>query len=187
MLNVTNHTHPRRRNHVHDKFDILQPPLVKEMDGEVPVYVNACLSIFECPTDDPTLKRVRVDMKEVPDEDGIDALCTVLVAYCQNAPTRSILHIRHVETEHLNPPSMHSLLAIAGRLMENKDVVARNLRGTIIQGTRIDEPVRVAHALFKTVYKPARLFEIVDSDEASKAHVVALVQQRMKQKRVHNV
>ena len=157
------------------------------MDGEVPVYVNPCLSIHECPTDDPTLKRVRVDMKEVPDEDGIDALCTVLITYCQNASTRSILHIRHVETEHLNPPSMHSLLAIAGRLMEKKDLVARNVRGTIIQGTRIDEPVRVAHALFKTVYKPARMFEIVDSDEASEEITRALVQQRLKRRNAKGV
>lgn len=152
------------------------------MDGDVPIYANAYLSVYECPTCDPTLKRIRVDMTQMPSDNGIDALCTVLVTYSQNAPTRTLLHIRHVETENMQPPSMHSMLTIAGRLMENKELLERTLRGTIIQGTRIDDVVRMAYSLFKTIYKPERLFEIVDNDEACMEHVAALVQKRLKRK-----
>ena len=148
------------------------------------MYSNDYLTIYECTTDDPTLKLIRIDMTHMPDDDGINVLCTELVTYCQNATTRAIIHFRHVKTEDMQPPSMHSMFAIAARLMENQDAVNKTIRGTIIQGTRIDDTVRVAHSLFKNVYKPQRMFEIVDNDETSMAHIKDVVKSRLKRRNV---
>ena len=152
-------------------------------EKDLPVYVSDGASLYECETKDDTLKRLRMDMTHLPAEDKIDALCTVIATYFEHVPHRVVLHIRHVETSDMQPPSMASMISIAGRLMQHRDVVDRALRATIIQGTRIDDPGRVAHALFNTVYNPATPFEVVDCDEECARHIENLVRKRLTRKK----
>ena len=159
-------------------------------DGDLPVYAGDGASLYECETKDATLKRLRMDMTHLPADDKIDALCTVIATYFEHAPHRVVLHIRHVETSDMQPPSMASMISIAGRLMQHRDVVDRALRATIIQGTRIDDTVRVAHSLFKTVYNPATPFEVVDGEQECARHIDDLVRKRLtrtRQGRVKNM
>ena len=107
----------------------------------------------------------------MPVGDDLDAIMLMISTFIQHHEGRLAVHVRHVESDKLNPPNMQGMLSIVGKLMEMKDIVDTKLKGTIVQGTRIDDIVIMAKNLFLSLYKPKKPFDIVVTDKEVNHHV----------------
>jgi hypothetical protein len=116
------------------------------------------------PTSEPRIQILRMDVSEMPVGDDLDAIILMISTFIQHHEGRLVIHVRHVDTDKLNPPDMQGMLSIVGKLMEMKDVVDTKLKGTIVQGTCIDDIVIMAKNLYLSLYKPKKPFDIVASD-----------------------
>lgn len=115
-------------------------------------------------TSEPRIQIMRLDISEVPVGDDLEAVMLMMSTFIQHHEGRLVVHARHVETPELKPPNMQGMLSIVGKLMEMKDTVDTKLKGTIVQGTRIDDLVIMAKNLFLSLYKPKKPFDIVVTD-----------------------
>lgn len=116
-------------------------------------------------TSEPRIQILRMDISEVPVGDDLEAIMVMISTFIQHHEGRLVIHARHVETPELKPPNMQGMLSIVGKLMEMKDMVDTKLKGTIVQGTRIDDIVIMAKNLFLSLYKPKKPFDIVASEK----------------------
>ena len=127
------------------------------------------------PTSAPRLHLLRVDLTCVPTGDALDALVVDLSTFAQDHDERYVLHIRHVDSDTLQPPNLAELLALVGRLLDLKHLVDTKFRGTLVQGRHVDDVVRTAKNLFLGLYQPRRPFDIVASDAEAAAFVDAIL------------
>ena len=107
--------------------------------------------------------------------DDLDALIMILGTFVQHCDGRIIVHARHVVSERLDPPNLQTLILIVGKLLELKDTIDLKLKGTIVQGNRIDDLVLMSKNMFLQLYKPRKPFDIVDSTEGAKLFITNIV------------
>ena len=115
-------------------------------------------------TSEPRIQILRMDVREVPVRDDLEAIVLMVSTFVQHHEGRLVIHMRHVETDNLNPPDMQGMLSIVGKLMELRETFDTKLKGAIVQGTCIDDVVLLAKNLFLGLYKPKKPFDIVASD-----------------------
>lgn len=115
-------------------------------------------------TSEPRIRILRIDLESVPVDDDLDATLVMVSTFIKQYDGRLVLHLRHVETPELQPPDMKAMLSIVGGLMDMKEVIDTKLKGTVVQGTQVDDVARVAKNLFVHLYQPKRPFDLVASD-----------------------
>tara|TARA_B110001452_G_C15235891_1_gene427891 strand:+ start:671 stop:1066 length:396 start_codon:yes stop_codon:yes gene_type:complete len=106
-----------------------------------------------------------MDISQTPVGDDLEAIMLMISTFIQHHEKRLVIHARHVETPELKPPDLQGMLSIVGKLMELKDSIEKKLKGTIVQGTRIDDLVILTKNVFLGLYKPNKPFDIVASEE----------------------
>lgn len=133
-------------------------------------------------TSEPRIQILRMDISEVPVGDDLEAFILMISTFIQNHEGRLVLHARHVASDKLNPPDLQGMLSIVGKLMELKDMVDTKLKGTIVQGRRIDDLVIMTKNIFLSLYKPKKPFDIVAS-EGDAQHFLAGILEHEAEKR----
>lgn len=127
-------------------------------------------------TSEPRIQIMRLDISEVPVGDDLEAVMLMISTFIQHHEGRLVIHARHVETPELKPPNMQGMLSIVGKLMELKDMVDTKLKGTIVQGTRIDDLVIMTKNLFLSLYKPKKPFDIVVTEKEVKHFMAGILE-----------
>lgn len=101
------------------------------------------------------------------------ALDAILAWMCSEAaPPRVAVHID--ASAPLVPPDLPSIMHLAGRLLEARDLVQARLRGTCIQTHHVDGPTRFALDLFTSFYKPVRPMDVVEGPDAARRALARL-------------
>lgn len=116
-------------------------------------------------TSESRIQILCMDISQTPVGDDLEAIMLMISTFIQHHEKRLVIHARHVETPELKPPDLQGMLSIVGKLMELKDSIEKKLKGTIVQGTRIDDLVILTKNVFLGLYKPNKPFDIVASEE----------------------
>ena len=104
-------------------------------------------------------------MKTCPSNEEIDKMWTVLSTFIQNSPKRCILHMAHVETEDLDPPTASTMMHIATKLMQSEGKqICKKCKLILIQPKYIDNKVRFAKDLFRLYFSDMPL-KVSDREE----------------------
>ena len=108
----------------------------------------------------------------------VDLLCQKLVPHVEGHTHKFALHVKHVDTSELQPPSMKCMLDLCARVLAH-EALSRRMRGCVVQGRVVDDVVTTARNLFLTFYDPRGGLECVDSDEAAQGYLKQLVDKRL--------
>tara|TARA_B110001450_G_scaffold207090_1_gene197375 strand:+ start:5431 stop:5682 length:252 start_codon:yes stop_codon:yes gene_type:complete len=77
---------------------------------------------------------------------------------------------------------MQGMLSIVGKILELKDIVNTKLKGTIVQGTCIDDLVIMAKNMFLTIYQPKTPFDVVVTDEDVTKFMAKILEHELKKR-----
>lgn len=133
-------------------------------------------------TSEPRIGILRMDFSEIPVGDEMDAVILIISAFIKHHEGRLVIHARHVNSSKLIPPNMQGMLSIVGKILELKDIVNTKLKGTIVQGTCIDDLVIMAKNMFLTIYQPKTPFDVVVTDEDVTKFMAKILEHELKKR-----
>ena len=90
---------------------------------------------------------------------------------------RFVVWIKHVDSDTLTPPSMMVMLDLCAKLITT-DSISRKIRGCVVQGTVVDDVMRLARDTFVNLYNPRGGLECVCEDATARAYIDAVVKRR---------
>ena len=127
---------------------------------------------FECDTDavETAILTVRYDVAMTVFWCGIHRLPTdveleKIMSSCILAlnTSRLILHFEHVGDTALEVPSLDMIKNVVGTLLQTKDLLRKNLIGSIFEAQVLDDKTKVMRDLFLSIYKPIKPLCLTDS------------------------
>ena len=126
-----------------------------------------------------------MDISQTLTSDDLETIITIMVTYMKHSEQRFVVHACHISS-HISALDFPAILTIVGKLVECKEIVDTRLKGTIVQGD-IDEFAIAAKDVFLTMYKPAKPFNIVQTDEQVQTFLAPLLKhEHMKRTRKNN-
>jgi hypothetical protein len=153
------------------------------MSGQ-PLFARPGATFHLTPTPEARLHVIRMDVTTTPTSDAIEDLSVFFATFCRDFDGRLVFHVRHVETDRLDAPGLPQIVTLVGKLLEAREVVDAKVKGTVVEGNRIDDLVLGAKNLFLSLYQPKRAFDIVDTPRGASDFVDALVaRERVKRAR----
>ena len=132
------------------------------------------ITTFECVTDavETAILTVRYDIAMTVFWCGIHRLPTdveleKIMSSCILALNtgRLILHFEHVGDPALEVPSLDMIKNIVGTLLRTKDLLRKNLIGSIFETQVLDDKTKIMRDLFLSIYKPIKPLCLTDSKE----------------------
>ena len=88
-----------------------------------------------------------VGLPACPPNDEIDHMWTIVAVFLQNLPRRCSLHLAHVDTPTMEPPSMQTLVHVVSLIATHFEILKKCKR-VVVQPRCVDEKVRAAQAMF---------------------------------------
>jgi hypothetical protein len=76
---------------------------------------------------------------------------------------RLILHFEHMGDTALETPSIDVMKNVVGTLIQTKDLIRKNLIGSIFQAQVLDDKTKVMRDIFLSIYKPMKPLCFSDS------------------------
>ena len=129
---------------------------------------------FECHTDavETAILAVRYDVAmtvfwcgiyRLPTEAELEKLMSSCILALNTG--RLILHFEHVGDTELEMPSLDMIKNVVGTLLHSKDVIRKNLIGSIFQAQVLDDKTKMMRDVFLSIYKPIKALCLTDSQE----------------------
>ena len=126
------------------------------------VYRNNSVSVSFA--DDTGVLDVRCS--DCPSTEEIDHMWTVLSTFIVNHPTQCLLHIMHVDSDRLEPPSAAVMISIASKVITDFPEVSKKCSQVIIQPKFVDSKVQFALEMFRGLVQ--NRFPVVIEPDAEK-------------------
>lgn len=110
---------------------------------------------------------LRYDVSETPSDESIGTLLEIMHATMRHSPeVRYIVHVRHVQSDHLDTIPASACISIARSLIDNRS--KESIVEVLMECTRIDVDTHVAAGVFTlSTQLPVRLTASAEETQAS--------------------
>ena len=106
---------------------------------------------------------LRIDMTRCPTNEEIDHMWIIVSTFIQHNPRKCVLHIRHIDTPTMDPPTLPVMLHLVTKLVNDFD--KEKCIKVVIQPRVVDDRVLLAQQIFVNLLQSKVSLKICADDD----------------------